>query len=248
MTKKLDLSQIHVKGEIYNYWEIISDEITPHVKGMKVYCKCLRCNETEGWKFYSRLKTGRTRMCRPCYVKYEIGVKPGKYPKKKYYYFYTIWRDMKARCYNPKSIGYDRYGGKCIDIDPEWRNNFGKFCEWCLKGNPNQDKSLTIDRIDNDLGYWDFNLKWSTRQEQIWNKSNTKEIVGAYKSESGRYESRITCKRITHQLGTFNTEEEAGEAYDLKSLELHGDRACLNFPEKVEEYKKILKERYKDGN
>lgn len=33
---------------------------------------------------------------------------------------YSTWRDMKARCYNNKSISYKNYGGRGIKIYDEW--------------------------------------------------------------------------------------------------------------------------------
>lgn len=42
----------------------------------------------------------------------------------------------------------------------------------------------------------------------------------------------------TSYLGYFTDEVEAAKAYDKKAYELHGDKAILNFPENLEEYKK----------
>jgi len=43
-----------------------------------------------------------------------------------------------------------------------------------------------------------------------------------------------------HNIGRFNTEEEAAIERDIKALELHGDFVVFNFPEFKDQYKKIL--------
>ena len=43
-----------------------------------------------------------------------------------------------------------------------------------------------------------------------------------------RFHARIKCDGNRFHLGGFLTEEEAGEAYNKKAIELHGEFACLN--------------------
>lgn len=46
-----------------------------------------------------------------------------------------------------------------------------------------------------------------------------------------RYLAQIKYNKKTLYLGTFDVEEDAGRAYDVKAKELYGDCALLNFPE-----------------
>lgn len=75
---------------------------------------------------------------------------------------YRIWRNMMARCYNPKNTSFLYYGAKGIQIAEVW-HKFGPFRDWSL-AHGYEDK-LTIDRIDPEGGYGPNNSQWVTQRE-----------------------------------------------------------------------------------
>lgn len=90
---------------------------------------------------------------------------------------YRIWSCMKTRVGNPSRKQYSDYGGRGISICTEWKDNFTAFRDWAMKNGYRDD--LTIDRIDNDRGYYPDNCKWSTRKEQTMNRrtDNSREVI-----------------------------------------------------------------------
>ena len=52
-----------------------------------------------------------------------------------------------------------------------------------------------------------------------------------------RFTASIGCKGQKYKCGTYDTPEEAAIARDRKAYELLGDKAKLNFPERIDEYK-----------
>ena len=84
---------------------------------------------------------------------------------------YNIWRSMKQRCHNPNNARYKDYGGRGITVCDEWLNSFEAFYKWSLSSGYRDD--LSIDRIDNDKGYFPENCRWATAVEQYHNKRNT---------------------------------------------------------------------------
>lgn len=78
---------------------------------------------------------------------------------------FTIWAGMKKRCYLRSHPGFQNYGGRGITICARWKTSFSNFL--FDMGHPPVGKS--IDRIENGLGYFKENCRWSTRKEQARN-------------------------------------------------------------------------------
>lgn len=93
---------------------------------------------------------------------------------------YSIYTNMKTRCYNPHCHAYDRYGGRGIKVCVEWLEDWWSFHDWAISNG--YDDSLTIDRIDVNGNYEPSNCRWATTEEQAYNKRNTVrvEINGEY--------------------------------------------------------------------
>lgn len=85
---------------------------------------------------------------------------------------YRIWASMKQRCFNPKAHAYERYGGRGITMCEEWANDYLCFKEWAMNNGFSED--LSIDRIDNNQGYFPENCRWATRAQQQRNKRTTR--------------------------------------------------------------------------
>lgn len=83
---------------------------------------------------------------------------------------YRTWRNAKNRVSNPRSGRHAEYGGRGIDMDPTWFNSFEAFLAGV--GQPPH-PDLSLDRKDNERGYWPGNVRWATVKEQARNKRTT---------------------------------------------------------------------------
>lgn len=87
---------------------------------------------------------------------------------------YKIWAGMLKRCENENSVNYDRYGGRGIFVYDAW-HHFEDFYEWAIKNG--YDDDLSIDRIDNNDGYYPENCRWVDDVTQANNKRSSRFVT-----------------------------------------------------------------------
>lgn len=103
---------------------------------------------------------------------------------------HNIWNGMKARCLREKSPVYPDYGGRGIGICDAWLDDFAAFRAWS-HANGYADH-LTIDRRDNDQGYYPENCRWvtfdiqanNTRKNRHFNAFGESRTVSEWSSDS----------------------------------------------------------------
>lgn len=131
-------------------------------------CQC-DCGEQVIVLGYS-LRCGGTKSCRCLYNE-------GNNTKHKLCYtrLYNTWSCMKSRCTNAKDTRYKDYGGRGITICEEWLHDFQAFYDWAIANGYSD--TLTIDRKDNDKGYYPDNCRWATKKEQNTNQRRNRWIT-----------------------------------------------------------------------
>lgn len=71
---------------------------------------------------------------------------------------YAVWRAMKQRCNDPNHKDYKNYGGRGISICERWLNFFENFYS-DMGEKPKPKRKYSIDRIDNEKGYYKENCR-----------------------------------------------------------------------------------------
>lgn len=71
---------------------------------------------------------------------------------------------MKTRCKNPNIAKFEDYAGRGITMDPRWES-FDCF----LADMGERPAGCSLDRIDNDKGYWPHNCRWADQKTQTRN-------------------------------------------------------------------------------
>lgn len=166
MSKLIDLS-----GAKFGRWTVL-EKAQKHPGNKKTYWKCkCDCGTVKDVDSFI-LRNGCSKSC-GCLQK-DIARKIANKKLHKPVHgdsrtrLYSIWRSMKERCYNEAHMHYKHYGGKGIHVCDEWKNSFPSFKKWAIENGYND--GLSIDRIDNNHGYFPENCRWIPLKDQPKNR------------------------------------------------------------------------------
>lgn len=208
-------------GEIYNRLKILEF----HGKdkhGRKLFkCKCLGCgNDTI--KKGTQVKNGYVKSCgcmrdekfKQVTTKHGLSKSP----------LYKKWLAMKARCNNPSTTNYYRYGGRGIKVCERWNDSFEAFYNDL---NKTYFDGAELDRIDNDGNYDPDNCRWVTHKENSNNRkkySNKTGYTGVYyKHHINKYVAYFYVNRKQIHVGSFETPQEASKAREQAILKYQSE-------------------------
>lgn len=133
-----------------------------------------------------------------------------------YHRLYSVWSHIIQRCNNPKDKAYINYGARGITICEKWLK-IENFIEDMY---PTFQEGLSIDRINNDLGYSKDNCRWVNRNIQqrngrILQKNNTSGYRGVYFNKlTNKWQTCIVINGKHNYIGSFADIIEAAKAYD----------------------------------
>ena len=86
---------------------------------------------------------------------------------------YSSWEAMKQRCLNPRHKNYKHYGGRGITICEKWLSFEAFYADMGTRPSPQH----SIDRVDNEQGYYKANCRWATQTEQQRNTRQSKMLT-----------------------------------------------------------------------
>lgn len=161
----------------------------------------------------------------------------GKHP------LYNTWKSMKNRCLNKNDKDYTKYGGRGITMNPAWIDVkvYVKDIEKHIGKRPD---GMTIDRIDNDKGYYIENLQYADASQQNINKrySNSmgekfKNISEAYNGVTKGYEIRV-CRNKYRRYAYTKRIEDAIKLRDIWISEYEKNKTLWVERTKNKKYKK----------
>lgn len=156
-------------GQQFGKWTVLREKQAVYggrLRGLWV-CKCA-CGTVRRIAA-DALVSGKTTQCRNCSNREKAAMRSRLVHGCSGSRLHNIWMLMRRRCGDAQHPDFHRYGGKGISVCCEW-NDFSTFQEWALSNN--YEESLTLDRVDNDMGYSPENCRWASRVSQSRNRKN----------------------------------------------------------------------------
>lgn len=204
------------KGDRYNMLTII-EEIDKDKNGQRRFlCQCDCGNTSTPYLLSLRNKTKPIKSC-GCETKrvasqmcIDRNTTHGM-PQDKYY---SLWVNIKARCYNDKSPKYKYYGARGIKMQESWLNDYSKFHNYVTSLKDFDVKDFSLDRIDNDANYIEGNLRWVDQSTQRLNSRGTlhceiPENCVFKRKDSPYFYYKVIFKNMNFTGTGFLTAEEA---------------------------------------
>lgn len=166
-------------------------------RGRRIRANCLcQCgNKTD--TLTANLMNGTSKSC-GC-LSLESKTTHGLTANRKKPDLYNIWDGMLRRSSGKKQAQRSKTYMKIsheYGIYEPWRS----FEQFCKDMGPRPSKNHSLDRIDNEKGYYPGNCRWATHKEQVANRSHYKKYL-----VFGEYLTQVEiCKKYNIAKSTVN--------------------------------------------
>lgn len=150
-------------GRVFTRWTVLSRAENSKKGSARWHCRCSCGNEKVVVGYCLSMGGSKSCGCLSREVASICNRKHGKTGSRAF----TIWSGMLARCFNPNSKWFHRYGGRGIKVCERWRK-FENFLADMGEPPP----KAQIDRRDNDGDYEPNNCRWATSKTNNRNRSN----------------------------------------------------------------------------
>lgn len=195
----------NIKGQKFGRLTAIQYMYTKKGKSSTWMCVCECGNKTT--TELSSLRNGRTQSC-GC-LRLERTKESVTKHKKSHTPEYHAWSNMIQRCTNPNHPEYKNYGERGIAVCSEWRSSFETFYR-DIGSKPS--KKYSLDRINNQQGYFKENCRWADAFTQAINRRDkANKTVGikniSYSQRDDLYYVGIERKGIRYRKSFKNIED-----------------------------------------
>lgn len=159
-----------ITGEIYGRLTVISETISVYYGKQRMRrwtCKC-SCGQ-ERIVHQAALTTGHTKSCGCLNKEITSAIKTvhgASLKTSKLRRTFLTWVGMRRRCSDAKHGPYRYYGGRGITVCDRWLNSFENF----LADMGERPNGMTIERKNNNLGYFKDNCRWAIHLDQCNNR------------------------------------------------------------------------------
>lgn len=114
---------------------------------------------------------------------------------------FNTWRGLVARCTRVSDKDWPAYGGRGITVCDRW---LGAAGYWHFEADMSpRPTGLSIERIDNALGYSPENCRWATQREQCSNTRRTRTVTIEGETKTvAEWARHPDCKVIRQRIVT----------------------------------------------
>lgn len=162
------MCKLNLTGQKFGRWTILEEVPERYQRRVQYKCRC-DCG-TERIMIGGKIKKGLSYSC-GCWAVERTKIRNKTHGLSKVP-LYSVWNNIRKRCYVKKTRQYKDYGGRGIKMYAKWINDPASFIRWCE--NNGWQKGLQVDRRNNDGHYYPRNIRFITHKEQ---QRNTRKNV-----------------------------------------------------------------------